>query len=396
MRTAGVVDGDVGEHAVGDALLRAGVVLGPDLHGDFHRGVADAVEARVAGDGVADLDGGDEAHGVDRDRDDAAAGVRAGEDGAAEVHLRDEPAAEEVAVGVGVGGHRDRADHDFALRLGGGGRVHARSKHDASGGASLPREIFRGWNPGGRASLEKGGDALGGFGGSAGGDVRLEGAFEIGDRGGGPEVGEEALGAGDRAGRAAQGGGGEGGDGGVERGGVEHDAVEQADGVGFFGVEDLAEQEEFTDVPLAELTAKERHDHGREQAAVNLGEAEFRVGGRNSEVAGAHETRAAGEGGTVDGGDGDKARRGERAESAGDVFGGVVGASGVEGFGEVESGAKHGAGAAEDEHATGGIGLGDGESGPEFLEQGGAEGVALVGAIEREGSDRALRGSGDQ
>ncbi len=57
----------------------------------------------VAADDVADGNGVQEGHGLDRDGDDAAMRDFFGEDGTADVHLRHNPAAEDVAVGVGVG-----------------------------------------------------------------------------------------------------------------------------------------------------------------------------------------------------------------------------------------------------------------------------------------------------
>ena len=115
--TALVVDGHEGEGRGRDlvALPRA-EAPGPGLDRDAHRGPTDALDPRVDAEHVADLDGADERHAVDRHRDDAAPRpVHAG-DAARDVHLRHDPAAEDVAVGVGVGRHGDGPHRQVALR----------------------------------------------------------------------------------------------------------------------------------------------------------------------------------------------------------------------------------------------------------------------------------------
>src|SRR6266404_7518318 len=59
---------------------------------------------------VADVDGALELHRVDADRSAPAKRMAGGDDAGGEVHLRHQPAAEDVARRVGVARHRDRPD----------------------------------------------------------------------------------------------------------------------------------------------------------------------------------------------------------------------------------------------------------------------------------------------
>src|SRR3546814_18975570 len=71
-------------------------------------GVVGAAYAEYVGIGavhVADIDRTVEHHGVDGDGSNAPGGARTGGDAAGDVHLRQHPAAEDVAAGIGVGGH---------------------------------------------------------------------------------------------------------------------------------------------------------------------------------------------------------------------------------------------------------------------------------------------------
>src|SRR5690606_27933173 len=101
---------------VGQALA-----AGPGLDADGDGGGADALEAGVDAQDVANLDGRNEGHGLDRNGDDTAAGAFDGGDGAGYVHLAHDPAAEDVACRIGVGGHGQGADgegaHGFAWSL---------------------------------------------------------------------------------------------------------------------------------------------------------------------------------------------------------------------------------------------------------------------------------------
>src|SRR5579883_1574975 len=115
-----LVERDVSEVALGDEDAAAPRLVaadrpGLDAHGD--RGPPDADEVGVDAHHVADIDRLLEGHGVDRDGGDPALGDAVGEDAARDVHLAEHPAAEDVAVLIGVGGHRKRANREFAPRL---------------------------------------------------------------------------------------------------------------------------------------------------------------------------------------------------------------------------------------------------------------------------------------
>jgi len=56
------------------------------------------------------VDGALELHRVDADRRAPAVRMTGGDDAGGEVHLRHQPAAEDVARRVGVARHRDRSD----------------------------------------------------------------------------------------------------------------------------------------------------------------------------------------------------------------------------------------------------------------------------------------------
>lgn len=98
----------------------------PGLNVDFHRRAADALDLGVDLEHVADPHRPNECHRIDCDGDDAA--FRALDTGNAPglVHPRQHPAAENIAVGVGVGGHGGDADGELAAgaAVGGGGGGH--------------------------------------------------------------------------------------------------------------------------------------------------------------------------------------------------------------------------------------------------------------------------------
>src|ERR1051325_8136605 len=56
-------------------------------------------------------------HRFDRDGNHTRLRQLAGENCATQIHLRNEPAAENIAIAICVLGHRDRLDHELALRL---------------------------------------------------------------------------------------------------------------------------------------------------------------------------------------------------------------------------------------------------------------------------------------
>ena len=99
------------------AMLRL-ETLRPGLDMDLHRGAPDALDLGVDLQHVADTHRLDEGHPLDHDRHHAALRAFDARDAAGLVHVRHHPAAEDVAVCVGVGRHRDRAYRKGAARLG--------------------------------------------------------------------------------------------------------------------------------------------------------------------------------------------------------------------------------------------------------------------------------------
>jgi hypothetical protein len=90
---------------------------------DLHRRAADVFDVGIDLERVADLHRADELHGVERDGDDAAVRALDAGDAAGLVHAREHPAAEYVAVGVGVRRHGADAHRERAARGGVGGHV---------------------------------------------------------------------------------------------------------------------------------------------------------------------------------------------------------------------------------------------------------------------------------
>src|SRR3712207_516013 len=90
------VDGDEGEHALGDLLRRLAptTAAGPGLDLHLHRGLASLFERAVAAHLIPDRDGAEEAHGFDGDRHHPTLRALSREVAAGEVHLREGPAAE--------------------------------------------------------------------------------------------------------------------------------------------------------------------------------------------------------------------------------------------------------------------------------------------------------------
>ena len=85
---------------------------------DLHRGPADGLDLGIDAEHVADLHGPDEGHRIHRNGDDTALRPVDAGDAAGGVHSRHHPAAEDVAIRVGVGRHRKRADRQLTLRRG--------------------------------------------------------------------------------------------------------------------------------------------------------------------------------------------------------------------------------------------------------------------------------------
>lgn len=70
----------------------------------------------VAADDVADLDRADEVHFLNGDGNDASLCDFRCQYAAAQIHLRHNPAAENVLVGIGIARHSDGTQEQFALR----------------------------------------------------------------------------------------------------------------------------------------------------------------------------------------------------------------------------------------------------------------------------------------
>src|SRR5579872_4046761 len=110
------VDGDVGEYSFGhfDFLILADAAANPALDFDRHGCATDFDNFRVACHFVADEDGAMERHRGYGDGDDPPARASHRDGAASEVHLRQKPAAEYVALGVRIGRHRNGAQRRFA------------------------------------------------------------------------------------------------------------------------------------------------------------------------------------------------------------------------------------------------------------------------------------------
>ena len=110
------VDSDEGEIGGGDVAKRLLThVFNHSFDADFHGGAEGPVDAGLEDEEIADVDGCDEIEVIHGGSDDKGARVAAGGHGADEIHELHEPASEEVAEGVAVGGEDDLA----AFRLGG-------------------------------------------------------------------------------------------------------------------------------------------------------------------------------------------------------------------------------------------------------------------------------------
>ena len=92
--------------------------MNPNLNVNLHRSVADFNQFAVAGDDIADGNGAVEDDFIGRYGGCTAAGGFVGKDAAGNIHLRHQPAAENIAVGIGIGRHGHRAQQQAALRFG--------------------------------------------------------------------------------------------------------------------------------------------------------------------------------------------------------------------------------------------------------------------------------------
>src|SRR3546814_20803736 len=92
---------------------------------------------RVDRDDVAQQDRRDELHRLDRHRRDRALRRAPGDDAARDVHLAQHPAAEDMAVGIDVGGARDDAQDRVARAIGRGCFGHGFKSGSSSKGSSI-------------------------------------------------------------------------------------------------------------------------------------------------------------------------------------------------------------------------------------------------------------------
>ena len=76
------------------------------------------VDCGVDGKHISNLDRADECHRLNGDRDDAPLSLLGRANAPSLIHLADHPAAENIAVGVGVARHSDQANRQFAARRG--------------------------------------------------------------------------------------------------------------------------------------------------------------------------------------------------------------------------------------------------------------------------------------
>ena len=114
-----VVNRDIGEIAVGHQdRLRFPAAQHPGLEMHRHRGLADPDKIGMHGNEIADIDGLAEIHRLDRNRHGARFGEFGREDAAADVHLAKQPATENIAILVGIGRHRQRANTEIAAGFG--------------------------------------------------------------------------------------------------------------------------------------------------------------------------------------------------------------------------------------------------------------------------------------
>src|SRR5262249_39450278 len=88
----------------------------PRLDMNADRGVADTNHFGVDANDIADINRLLEAHGVDGDGYRAALGDFVSEDAAGDVHLAEQPPAENIAVLIRVAGHCQHADRSLAAR----------------------------------------------------------------------------------------------------------------------------------------------------------------------------------------------------------------------------------------------------------------------------------------
>ena len=116
-RLAVVVDGDEGEGRIRHLVAMMGAKPHrPGLDVNLHRGAADALHIGEHLQHVADPHRLQERHRIDRHGDDTAARPLHPGDAAGLVHPRHHPAAEDIAIGIGVRRHGDHPHGQRAAR----------------------------------------------------------------------------------------------------------------------------------------------------------------------------------------------------------------------------------------------------------------------------------------
>ena len=99
-------------------ILAAAVAAGDHLYSDSDRGAADPLDPGIDRDQVVQQDRRDEGHRLDRHGCRRPLRGAAGDDAAGDVHLAQHPAAEDMAVGVDIGGARNDAQDWVARAVG--------------------------------------------------------------------------------------------------------------------------------------------------------------------------------------------------------------------------------------------------------------------------------------
>src|SRR5580692_1710733 len=114
-RPALLVDGDIDEIALGHLDLgRVQLPHHDGLHRHRDRAASDPRHMAVDADEIADPDRLVKSHGLHRHGGDPALRPAGGDGAAGNIHLRQHPAAENIAVGIHVGWHRRGADDRLA------------------------------------------------------------------------------------------------------------------------------------------------------------------------------------------------------------------------------------------------------------------------------------------
>ena len=103
---------------MGDAVILAGhVTRYPYLYRDRHRGSPNSFHSRITSDRVPYAYRLEKGHPFHRYGNNARLRGLCRKNPAAEVHLRGQPSAENVSVRIGVPGHGNRLNNEFASRL---------------------------------------------------------------------------------------------------------------------------------------------------------------------------------------------------------------------------------------------------------------------------------------